>query len=453
MTGKDGLRDKLKDLLDAPVLERGLLLLGSHVDPIKQLLEQRAVPATGWQASQVRLLFSLLAAMDTDKDVDAARVGEREGRTGSEYVLSLAEGFAHGIGRSGDIAAIQPKAPGGSILNRLSARLATSMLRGVGLPAVEESIVLPVATGMTIALCMGAIHRARAAATPGAPWARDEVIVPRVDHDSPRKGIELAGFKVVEVPSRLHGDAVEVPVESVQEQVSNRTAAILSTTAFFPPRAPDKIKDIARLCKDLNIPHVVNNSYGIQSEAYSKLLRGAMDAGRVDYIIQSTDKNFLTPVGGAIACSPVKGKIKELARGYAGRASAQPLVQFVASVLSTGMDGYKALMADQRRHREMLEREAGRIAGEHGQRLLDVDNPIAVAMTTTGLPASIGGILYNLRVTGPRVVMPGERGSCIDTYPHPYMTLNAGIGARDADIEALARKLEAMFTQAGRQGA
>ncbi|MHA1370782.1 MAG: O-phosphoseryl-tRNA(Sec) selenium transferase, partial [Promethearchaeota archaeon] len=351
------------------------------------------------------------------------------------------------IGRSGDISAVQPKAAGSSILNLLSARLATSFFKQIGLTNVKASIVFPMATGMTIACCLATIHQQLEKETLENPWKRNEVIIPRIDHKSPLKGVRFVGFKPIITKSTLDDDAVKVPLEFIQDHVNEKTAAILSTTAFFPPRESDNIKKIAELCEELDIPHIINNSYGIQSEMYVKMIRGAIDAGRVDYIVQSTDKNFLTPVGGAIACSPSPDKILQLGKVYAGRASAQPLVQFLVAILTIGMDGYKKLMAQQAENRKFLEKNVKELADELDQRVLKVNNPIAIAMTLNGIPRKIGGMLYNLRTTGPRVVYPGEFGSCHDNYPVPYMTLNAGIGARKSDFTNLIDKLKKAFSQ------
>lgn len=446
---KDFLRDKLQDMMDKGILERGLMILDDQLDPIRRLLDQRCVPDTGWTPKQIDLFLAMLSSMDTDKDDRAARVGEREGRTASDHVLSLASGFSHGIGRSGEIAAVQPKAAGGSILNELTSRMATSMLKKIGLPAIDSAIVLPMATGMSIGLCLAAIHQEWVDKNPGTPWQRTDVIMPRVDHKSPLKGIKLAGFTPVIVEGEVDGDGVIVPLERIKEAITGKTAAILSTTAFFPPRLVDDVKGIAKLAKDLEIPHVVNNSYGLQSDVYLKLLRGAMDAGRVDYIVQSTDKNFLTPVGGAVVCSPSTGLIEKASRCYAGRASAQPLVQFLAAILTYGLSGYAELVSAQKRHRKALQAHAERFAARAGQKVLQVENPIASAVSLTGLTKDIGGMLYNLRVTGPRVVFPGEYGSCTGSYPTPYMTLNAGIGARDEDFDRLGEKLDKLANQLG----
>lgn len=46
----------------------------------------------------------------------------------------------------------------------------------------------------------------------------------------------------------------------------------------------------------MNIPHLVNNAYGVTSIKCMRVLNEAMRRGRVDMFVQSTDKNFLVPV-------------------------------------------------------------------------------------------------------------------------------------------------------------
>ena len=82
------------------------------------------------------------------------------------------------------------------------------------------------------------------------------------------------------------------------------------------------------------------------------------------------------------------------------------------------------------------------IAGKTGQRVLNVDNEVACAMTLDNLDTNvIGAHLYNLRVTGPRTVARGQFGSCIDDYPHDYIVMNAAIGSRKTDVLGATTKL------------
>ena len=115
------------------MLKRGQLVLNSFLKPIKILFEQKSVPEDPWNDEQIEFLFHILSQMDTDKDIDAARVGEREARIASKLHLKTSAGFCHGVGRSGFLTAPQPKAPGGSIMYELSNYLARSMLKRFGL--------------------------------------------------------------------------------------------------------------------------------------------------------------------------------------------------------------------------------------------------------------------------------------------------------------------------------
>jgi O-phospho-L-seryl-tRNASec:L-selenocysteinyl-tRNA synthase len=142
------------------------------------------------------------------------------------------------------------------------------------------------------------------------------------------KAIQLAGLQERIVEGEVYCDAVNVSTGEIEKAVNENTAAILSTTAFFSPREPDKIKDIAKIAEEKKVPHIINNSFGVQSREIMKLVRGAVDAGRVDAIIQSTDKNFFTPVGGAIVASPDEEFLNGVSETYAGRATAAPWRNF-----------------------------------------------------------------------------------------------------------------------------
>ena len=107
------------------------------------------------------------------------------------------------------------------------------------------------------------------------------------------------------------------------------------------------------------MPHIINNAFGVQSREIMKLVRGAVDAGRVDAIVQSTDKNFLTPVGGAIVASPNDEFLDAVSEVYAGRATAAPIAQFLAAVLSVGLEGYEKLRNQQEENRGSLNHRKG----------------------------------------------------------------------------------------------
>ncbi len=432
------------------MLNRGQLVLDSFLNPIKVLFEQKAVPMDAWTDDQIQFLLQTLSQMDTDKDDNASQVGEREARISSELHLDISGGFCHGVGRSGFLTAPQPKAPGGSIMYELTNYLARDTIRKFGCPNIKAAIISPVATGMSLALCLSAF---KPEWRKGVSLNKRKVLLPRLDHNSILKAIDFLGLEPKIVEGKLFGDAVRIPIEDIKRSLDDDCLAIVSFTSFFPPREADDIKAISKFAQEHDLVHIIINAYGVQSPEWMKLIRSAIDAGRVDAVIQSTDKNFLTPVGGALIASPSKENIELISRTYAGRASASPVVNFLISMLSIGIQGYEDLIEQQKENRKLLETLLGDLAQKIGERLMEIFNPVATAMTLKNVKKKhlyqLGGALYNLRVTGPRVYDPEQNsfGICIENYPIPYVVMNAALGATEKDIKGAVSRLEKAYTQ------
>ncbi len=432
------------------MLNRGQLVLNNFLHPIKVLFEQKSVPIKPWNDDQIEFLLQILSHMDTDKDDKSARVGEREARIASNLHLKTSAGFCHGIGRSGFLTAPQPKAPGGSILYETTNYLARDFLKKFGLPNINKAIVLPLCTGMSLALTLAALK---------PDWNNDDlihkraVIIPQIDHNSILKSIEMVGARVKIVKGKIFGDAVRIPIEDIKKSIDDTCFGILSITSFFPPRENDDIKEISKFAEEHELVHVVINAYGVQSPEWMKIIRSGIDAGRIDAIIQSTDKNLLTPVGGAIIASPNKENVKKISQTYAGRASASPVVDSLISMLSLGIERYQELIDNQKENRRILEQELSKIALKYNERILEVFNPVAVAVTLKNLKkeqlSALGGALYNLRVTGPRVYDPSKKdfGTCCTNYNTPYIVMNAAIGATNKDINYAVERFDKAYYQ------
>ena len=432
------------------MLNRGQLVLNSYLKPIKVLFEQRSVPQDPWSDGQIEFLLQTLSSMDTDKDDNAARVGEREARIASKLQLKTTGGFCHGVGRSGFLTAPQPKAPGGSIMYELSNYLATSFMKKFGIPNIKKAIVVPICTGMSLALCLGAL---RPDWNNPALLNKRTVLLPQLDHKALLKALDLMGVKTKIVKGKVVGDGVKVPIEDIKNSFDNDCFAVLSLTSFFPPREHDDIKEISKFAKENNLVHIVINAYGVQSPEWMKLIRSGIDAGRIDVIIQSTDKNFLTPIGGAVIATPNSKVIDKISQAYAGRASATPIVNFLISMLFLGINGYQNLLDQQKKNRILLETKLKETAERLNERVLNVFNPIAVALSLKNIQkqnlTALGGALYNLRVTGPRVYNPDEKmfGTCCDNYNTPYIVMNAAIGAEPSDILTAIERFEKAYKQ------
>lgn len=432
------------------MLNRGNLVLNNFLNPMRILFEQKSMPIDPWSEEQITFFLRTLSNMDTDKDDKASRVGEREARIASRLHMLTSSGFCHGVGRSGFLTAPQPKAPGGSIMYEISNYLARDFLRKFGLPNIQKAIVTPICTGMSLALCLGALK---------PDWNEEKflrkrkVLVPQVDHKSLLKALDLMGIRSKIIKGKIFDDAVRIPIEDIIKNYDDDCFAVLSVTSFFPPREHDDIKEISKFAKDKNLVHIVINAYGVQSPEWMKLIRAGIDAGRVDAVIQSTDKNVLTPIGGAVIASPREEIITQISQAYAGRASATPIVNFLISMLSLGVKGYERMLLEQQQNRKLLEEKLQTLAQKLDERILKIFNPVAVAMSLNNLKkeqlTALGGALYNLRVTGPRVYNSREKafGTCCEDYSQPYIVMNAAIGAQSKDILLAIERLEKAYSQ------
>lgn len=151
----------------------------------------------------------------------------------------------------------------------------------------------------------------------------------------------------------------------------------------------------------------------LQSTRCMHLIQEASRKGRVDAFVQSTDKNFLVPVGGAIVASFDKGLLDRICKMYAGRANASTSMDVLITLLNLGMAVYKQLIAQRKEMYSYLKDELGKLASRHGERLLDTKgNPISMGMTLQCLShqhdnkqvTMLGSMLFLRNVSGARVI-------------------------------------------------
>ncbi|MFX1560498.1 MAG: O-phosphoseryl-tRNA(Sec) selenium transferase, partial [Promethearchaeota archaeon] len=219
------------------ILQRGRTTVDSLLGPVRDVLNRRLFPEKSLTDLQIEMMLQLLSSLDTDKDPEAARVGEREARIASPFIGRLSAGFNHGIGRSGKLAAPQPKAPGASLMQQVANKVALDAIRKLGLSNMRSGIVTPLSTGMSISLILGALRREHGI---------KRVLFPRIDHKSPHRAIAFAGLEEITAPTIIEGDAVRADLGVLEKKIKGtKSHAVLSTTTFFPPRESDQIKDIA----------------------------------------------------------------------------------------------------------------------------------------------------------------------------------------------------------------
>ena len=390
-------------------------------------------------------------------------VGEREGRCASELVSKRHYYMSHGIGRSGDIAAIQPKSAGSSLMYQITNSLCLDLLIQLGVRHTKSCILLPVATGMAFVLCLLAIKQMR----PHSKY----VIWSRIDQKSAFKSIISSGYisEVIELIRK--GDELCTDIDAISCSISklgsHNIACIITTTSCFSPRIPDDIPEVARICKKYDIPHITNNAYGLQSTKCMHLIQEAMRVGRLDAFIQSTDKNILVPVGGSIIASGNKCFIDYLGQIYPGRASATPALDTFITLLHLGWSGYKQLLTNRVSHFTYLKQRLVRIAQKNNERVLVTPhNQISISITLSSLSnldssqiTSIGSMLFTRFVSGTRVIPhPGNSktiggytfktfGAHCDDYLSGYLTCAAGLGISIKEIDIFTKKLDTVLSK------
>mmetsp|Transcript_5425 Transcript_5425/g.12345 ORF Transcript_5425/g.12345 Transcript_5425/m.12345 type:complete len:565 (+) Transcript_5425:109-1803(+) len=502
----------------------GLSNLIASNSQAKALFHHKRLPDHGWSDLQIQRLLLELSALDTNCEetvkcqLSAASIdgfshrwagaGEREGRVYSPLVSQRHYGFGHGIGRSGDVMEAQPKAVGSSALLRLTLRLTLDAVRrGAGLngnvgkggqPSGPASFgtLLPVCTGMSTALVLAGL-RDRARKLDGAidenndensdMKERNIVLWSRIDQKSCYKAILSAGLKCIVLPTKAHPDTDEVStdlqaLEEALDQYGNSILAVLTTTSCFCPRVPDEVDAVAKMIQTWNdgkggagISHVINHAYGLQCRATNKLLNRACTIGRVDAIINSTDKNFLVPVGGALIMSPNSNVIESINKNYPGRASASPMIDLFITLLSMGLDGYKGILEERKRLTGLFRQKLERVAKTFGERTLNCPrNTISFGITLDNLVSlddvdnysekqqqkeqnkqitKFGSMLFTRCISGTRIVARNESktisghtfegfGSSHDSYSHVYMTAACAVGMGEGEMNEFFVRLE-----------
>ena len=428
------------------MIKRGLISLQEFEKKMIDFLSRRMVPEHGWSVKEIQQFLTALSQFDTSNDPGSIRIGEREARISTDLLNDTSFGFNHGVGRSGNISASQPKAVGASILQSVLNTAILHFIKDLGITNLRSACVLPMSTGMTLGLSLRGFDQDPFSSKP------KKVIMPRVDHLSPKKGIELMRYQIKPVETKFGQnyfapDGVYCDPKDIESAIDDECFAIISTSTFFAPRVPDPIKEIAKLAQKHNLVHIINNAYGLQSDSIVQLIRSAIDSGRVDAIVSSTDKNFLCPVGGSVVYGPADSLQDQVSKVYAGRATATPYVQLLISLLAMGKIEYLKYRTEQAKNKRVLDDSLESLANQLNEKIIKDNNPVSTAMTLTNLSseqvAELGGHLYNLRITGPRVVDPRRNsfGCCSELLKIPYVVMNAAIGSSPRDIEKAVQKL------------
>lgn len=398
------------------------------------------------------MLVNELSAMDSNNFLTKSGVGEREGRVACDLVRRRHYNLSHGIGRSGDLAENQPKAVGSSLMSQLLNELLLDLVHMMGIRSAKKCTLFPVATGMAMMLSLLSLKSKRKDAT--------YVLWSRIDQKSCFKAIISANLTPVIIDTIANEDELCTNVEEFEKKIeelgADKIVCMISTTSCFAPRGCDKIEELAKLAKKYDIPHVINNAYGLQSTFLTHQIEQAQRVGRIDLVIQSTDKNLLVPVGGSIIVAFDEKILADVSKSYPGRASSSQSLDVFMTLLSLGREGYMKLVHERKEMFSYLKEKLEILATSHSEKVLkSVRNPISLAMTLKNFnnPTMIGSMLFTRSVSGIRVITTTETknidghefigwGSHTSRSNTAYLTAAASLGIKKGEIDTFIEKLD-----------
>ncbi|CAD6196395.1 unnamed protein product [Caenorhabditis auriculariae] len=428
---------------------------------LNSLWEKKRIPEDGWPEPTLELFLSWLACHDTNNRVDMVSIGagEREGRVVAPIVRRLHCNMTHGVGRSGSLLEVQPKALGSSMLACLANEFALNAMQLLGLTTCKACLVVPMCTGMSLSLCMTSFRKTR----PRAKY----VIWTRIDQKSSLKSIFHAGFEPIIVEPVRERDALVTNVEHINrliEQRGSEILCVLSTTSCFAPRAPDNVEAIAAICRLHDVPHLINNAYGLQSEEIVRKIVAANETGRIDAFVQSLDKNFQIPVGGAIVGTFKQSAILPIAQAYPGRASGIPSRDLVLTLLHQGRRKFVESFDRQRMLFVKMRRKLVSFAEDIGECVYDVEeNEISLAMTLSTIPLEkqtlFGSILFSRGISGARVLTSSHDvknvegcelinfGSHCSEQHGGYLNVACAVGMTEYEVDEFFVRLASVYAK------
>ncbi|CAH8591480.1 unnamed protein product [Heterobilharzia americana] len=491
------------------------------------VFDQGRLPEIGFSGTDIEALFLQISSLDSNNWENSVGVGEREGRVLVDFIRRRHYGFAHGIGRSGDVTAIQPKAPGSSLVCRLTNRLLLDWLRKSGSPSTSQCFLVPMATGMSLTLCMLAMKRRRPPGARFVLWSRidqkscfkcmlaaDLIPIPIELVSDPTNDQLCSNLEALEIalqnPAKYllnHwpnvAQAYNITTNTAEQSNCNNIVCILTTTNCFAPRTPDKLHAITKLCIKYGVSHLINNAYGVQSPRCMRMIESAgklimeqksnpTDSENVNHAIdllyvQSTDKNLLVPVGGAIIAGFSSDLVNSVGKLYPGRASGTPTLDVLATLLFLGRKGWNDLIQNQSVCFTHLQNGLKQLANKHNLKLLETtSNPISLALSLENLlpmkiisqsdeveeqknflstselkevileMTQIGANLFTQGCSGVRVVLPAsmQNSTKLDVYEFlgfnshsssstiPYINAAAAIGQKQSDINIFIQRLD-----------
>lgn len=338
-------------------------------------------------------------------------------------------------------------------MNQLTNSMLLDFIHLTGIRNAIKCILLPMATGMSIMLCLLYMKKLR----PTGKY----VLWSRIDQKSCIKCIDSANLIPLVIEPLQNEDELDTNLVEFKEQIerlgADNIVCIISTTSCFAPRGSDNIVELAKLSQIHGIPHIVNNAYGLTSSYLTHQIETASRNGNIDVFVQSTDKNLLVPVGGAIVAAFNNEIISDISKTYAGRGSSSQTLDVFMTLLSLGRSGITKLMKERKLSFEYLQEKLKTLAEKFNERILTTKrNPISIAMTLEHFDDAemIGSMLFTRGISGCRVISLRETKTIgniefkswgshkTDNNGIPYITAAAGLGITTTEIDNFIIKLE-----------
>lgn len=292
--------------------------------------------------------------------------------------------------------------------------------------------------------------------------AHKYILLSLLSRSLPMKGLEPV---IIHTRRESSGQLV-TDVDAFRERIESigpdQIVCLFSCTSCFAPRATDKVVELAALAAQFDLPHLINNAYGLTSSFALHQIERACRTGRVDLFVQSTDKNFMVPVGGAIVASPTSQAIIDLAKMYPGRGSSSQSTDLLITLLAMGRRGYQRLLDERKANFEYL-RDRLREFSETRPKLSVIeskDNRISLALSLDiaddKVVTSIGSKLFRRHVMGVRAIpkrtevdVEGIKfhswGNHTDDSMPAYLTVAAAIGMKRQEVDLFMDKLESVL--------
>ena len=464
-------------------------LQNSHEKILKNILNSRSIPNESLNQNTINFILNTISNMDSNNSPNHIGIGEREGRIISNIVLNRNFGLVHGMGRSGNINDLQPKAVGSSLLVQLTNSLTKNLLHSIGLNFINNILILPFATGMAVTISFLTLRLLK----PNSKY----VIWSRIDQKTCFKCIITSGFIPIIINPIINNENINnensenknsdnknykndfelnTDIESFKREIDkigvDNILCVFSTTSCFAPRNYDDIITLSQICKEKNLFHIVNNAYGIYCTKVTDILNKSNKIGKVDLIISSTDKNFMVPVGGSLIYSSNYDLVEKVKKNYPGRASISPLLDLFISYLEMGKNKYLYLIKDRKEKYKKLIEKLKIIAEKFEEKLLlPNDNKISIGITLGNIIkkakvdnkkdiTEIGSLFYNRQISGVRIITKSEKeteicgykfknyGCSTDDYKYlPYMTFACAIGITEQEVDEFCIKFEKIINE------